>query len=212
MSKSITNYQLEHELLIHKQYEPNAERLISYYELYKLVKNLDGSIIKCGINSDESFGYFSFFKKINEYNTKQPLIAFEKSSTILETTLVDEEERLAVKNKVEVSLNQRKIIEKSTQENIEFISGELSTSLPKYLIDHPELKISLLIVDLDNYDHTITTMQYLYPRIINKGILIINNYYKKEAENKAIQDYFCNQDVIIRYFSKSNGVYYIIKE
>ncbi|MCZ2223994.1 MAG: TylF/MycF family methyltransferase [Chitinophagales bacterium] len=212
MFKSSTNYLPEHELLINKHLEPNTERLLSHYELYKLVKNLNGSIVKCGINNDESFRYFSFFKKINSYNPNQSLIAFEKSTPILETTIVDKEERLSVKNKEELAQTQKSLYQQSKEENIEFISGELSTSLPKYLIDNPELKISLLVVDLDNYDHTITTMQYLYPRIINKGVLIINNYYKKEAENKAIQDYFNNQNVIIRYFSKANGVYYIIKD
>ncbi|MBX2931486.1 MAG: hypothetical protein KF781_06025 [Chitinophagaceae bacterium] len=212
MSKSITNYLSEHELLIHKQYEPQAERLITYYELYKLVKNLHGSILKCGINNDESFGYFSFFKKINEYNPNQPLIAFEKSLPLLETTIVDKELRLTVKNTEEVSVMQEDMFQKSIKETIEFIPGNLTESLPNYLIEHPELKIALLVIDLDNYEHTLSAMQYLYPRIVSKGILIINNYYKKEGENKAVQEYFSNQHVIIRYFSTTSGVHYVIKD
>lgn len=212
MSKSITNYLLEHELLIHQQYEPQTERLLTYYEMYKLVSKLDGSILKCGINNDESFGYFSFFKKLNEYNPQQPLIAFEKSSSILENTVVDKEQRLVVKDTQTITATKNNLVQKSKDEAIDFVPGAIAETLPNYLMEHPELKIALLVIDLDNYEHTLTAMQYLYPRIVHKGILIINNYYKKEAENKAIQDYFSNQPIVIRYFSKSNGVHYIVKD
>jgi len=212
MSKSITNYLLENELLVHKQYKPQTERLLTYYEMYKLVSKLEGAILKCGINNDESFEYFSFFKKLNEYNPQQPLIAFEKSSSILETTVIDKEHRLAVKDNQTLEATKINLVQKSEVEAINFIPGAIAETLPNYLIEHPELKIALLVIDLDNYEHTLTAMQYLYPRIVHKGLLIINNYYKKGAENKAIQDYFMHQPIIIRYFSKSNGVHYIVKD
>ncbi|MCZ2299731.1 MAG: TylF/MycF family methyltransferase [Chitinophagales bacterium] len=200
------------ELLVDKNYAPQAERLIIYYELYKLVRNLNGSILKCGINNDESFGYFSFFKKNNQYNPNQPLVVFEKSTSLFESTLVDKETRIAVKSAGMHALTQQNLLQRSQAEGIEFVTGNLIDALPNYIINNPELKIALLVIDLDNYEHTLSTLQYLYPRLVSNGIIIINNYYKKEAENQAVKDYFLNENIAIRHFSHQSNVYYIIKD
>lgn len=212
MFKILSNYLEESALLIDKQYQPQAESLLKYYELYKTVKNLNGSIIKCGINSNESFGYFSFFKKSNHYNSKQPLIAFEKSISIFEKAVNASEEVISVKSTVQINETRNILKQKSIDEKIEYLPGTLSKEIPKYLMDNPELKIALLVIDLDDYDQTLTTLQYFYPRLVSNGVLIISNYYKKGEENRAVKEYFVNQSVILRHFAQENGIYYIIKD
>lgn len=212
MSKILSNYVEESALFIDKQYQPQTESLLNYYELYKIVKNLNGSIIKCGINSNESFSYFTFFKKCNHYNPKQPLVAFEKSISIFETTVNSSEEVISVKSNLQIDEDRNILKQKSVDEKIEYVPGSLSKVLPSYLINNPELKIALLIIDLDDYEQTLTTLQYFYPRLVSNGVLIISNYYKKGEENRAVKEFFVNQSVIIRHFAQEKGIYYSIKD
>ncbi len=213
MLKSIISFPSESGLLLSKPRNQQSERLVTYYELYKLIKHLNGSILKCGISNDEAFGYFSFFKQMNQYRHQQ-LIAFEKSSSIFETSAENLELTVRVKNatSLETAFNQKNLLKKGIEEEIEFVPGQLSISIPNFLIKNPELKIALLTIDLDDYESCITSMQYFYPRLVTGGILIINNYYKKQAESLAIQDYFVNQDIIIRHFSLEKGPHYIVKD
>lgn len=213
MLKSIISFPSESGLLLSKPRNLQSERLVTYYELYKLIKHLNGSILKCGISNDEAFGYFSFFKQMNQYRHQQ-LIAFEKSSSIFETSAENQELTVRVKNatSLETAFNQKNLLKKGIEEEIEFVPGQLSVSIPNFLIKNPELKIALLTIDLDDYESCITSMQYFYPRLVTGGILIINNYYKKQAESLAIQDYFVNQDIIIRHFSLEKGPHYIVKD
>jgi hypothetical protein len=113
-----------------------------------------------------------------------------------------------------VQINETRNIlkQKSIDEKIEYLPGTLSKEIPKYLMDNPELKIALLVIDLDDYDQTLTTLQYFYPRLVSNGVLIISNYYKKGEENRAVKEYFVNQSVILRHFAQENGIYYIIKD
>ncbi len=212
MIKSIVSFPKDSSLFINKPRNQKSERLITYYELYKLIKHLNGSILKCGITSDEAFGYFSFFKEMNQYK-QQPMIAFEKSPSVFEQSVIDEDIVLAVKEiSKKLTSTNKSLIKKGIENNIQYIPGQLNTSIPDYLIKNPELKIALLTIDLDDYETTLTAMQYLYPRLVTGGILIINNYYKKSAENLAIQEYFDGKDTIIRHFSLEKGPHYIIKD
>jgi len=210
MLKSLVNFPKETEILYTRKATPPAERLVTYYELYKLISHLDGSIIKCGISADEAFSYFSFFKQIIGHK-KQPMVSFEKNPSVFETVQVNEETVTAVKSK-SINASQIELVKKGKKENIEFLPGQLSDSIPIYLIDNPELKIALLTIDLDDYETTLTAMQYFYPRLVSGGVLIMNNYHKRNGESLAIKEYFYNDDIFIRHFSLEKGPHYILKD
>ena len=210
MSKSPINYSLEPSIICKgKTLQPPAERLVAYFELYKLIQHLDGSIVKCGVSADEAFSYFSFFKQMG--NKKQPLISFEKDSSVFEEVEIGNETVLVVKPKNTVS-KQIERIKQGKNQNIEFLPGALVNSIPDYLMANPELKIALLTIDLDDYENTLTSMQYFYPRLLSGGVLIINNYHKKNGETLAIKEYFNNGDVFVRHFSCNKGPHYILKD
>jgi hypothetical protein len=210
MLKSLINCPLEPSILDKKIIvQQPTERLVTYFELYKLIQHLDGSIVKCGISADEAFSYFSFFKQAG--NNKQPLVSFEKTSSLFENVEVNNETVMAVKPKNAVS-KQIELIKKGRNENIEFLPGLLTNSIPDYLIANPELKIALLTIDLDDYENTLTAMQYFYPRLVSGGVLIMNNYHKRNGESVAIKEYFSGQEVFIRHFSSNKGPHYILKD
>lgn len=210
MLKSLINHPLETSVLHKKKtVQQPAQRLVTYFELYKLVQHLDGSIIKCGISADEAFSYFSFFKQASK--CKQPLVSFEKGSSLFESIELGNETVMAVKPKNTLS-KQIELIKKGKNENIEYLPGQLASSIPDYLIANPELKIALLTIDLDDHEDTLTAMQYFYPRLVSGGVLIINNYHKKNGESMAIKEYFCGQEVFIRHFSSDKGPHYILKD
>lgn len=211
MRKSLVSYRSESEVLYSRTGKPNAERLVPYYELYKLINNLEGSIIKCGISQDEAFSYFSFFK--NKSPKKQPMVSFEKNPSVFETFEVDNQTVTLVKNKHQhITKNQIDLIKQGQKEDIEFMPGHLTDSIPEYLISNPELKIALLTIDLDDYENTLTAMQYLYPRLVSGGVLIVNNYFKKNGEAIAVEEYLRGKEVFMRHFSLEKGPHYILKD
>ena len=61
-------------------------------------------------------------------------------------------------------------------------------------------KISLLRLDTDFYESTKKEMEVLYPRLQNKGILIIDDYGHWKGSKKAVDDYFKN-DLNFKFFS-----------
>jgi hypothetical protein len=208
MLKSLINLPGKTEPVYKRNMPLPAERLVTYYELYKLISHLNGSIIKCGISVDEAFGYFSFFQQ-QAHLQEQPMVSFEKNAPLFEKKELNGDEVTFVKPPTGI-IQQIELVKKGRLQNIDHRPGLLTESIPNYLIENPELKIALLTIDLDDFENTLTTMQYLYPRIVQGGVLILNNYHKKQGECEAVKDYFYKQEVIIRHFSLTQGPYYIV--
>jgi hypothetical protein len=214
--KSFVAYPLEFENLLFptpSEYQSSG-KLIAHYELFKKVSHLNGAIVKCGITAEEGFRRFAMFKEMTNGNIEQKMVAFEKFRPLFEEVVnKDGEITLKIKEHNPVSLDRiaNNLTESGLKENIDFVPGLVSEAIPEYLIANPELKIALLNIDLDEYDHTLTTLEFLYPRIMPGGILIVDNFYKYLAEQKAVKDYFAPSTLTINNFSVNNGPHYIVK-
>lgn len=71
-------------------------------------------------------------------------------------------------------------------EKIKFIVGKVEDTLP---LNHPET-ISLLRLDTDWYESTKIELEYLYPKLVYGGILIIDDYGHWQGCKKAVDEYF----------------------
>jgi hypothetical protein len=215
--KSFVAYPLEFEKMLFPQAANagNSGKVVAHYELYKKVRHLNGSVIKCGISAEEGFTRFAIFRSLMNSQREQKMIAFEKypQEKYRDAELEDNE---SVQYQVSSSSRlidrmQQVLIQKGISENVDFVPGDVHDSIPNYLIENPELKIAFLNIDLDNYESTLTTLEYLYPRLVEGGVLVLDNYFKNEEEHKAIETYFSHAKVVINNFSVSKGPHYVIK-
>lgn len=77
---------------------------------------------------------------------------------------------------------------KGLNDNIELIEGDINNTVPEYLTEHPELRISLLHVDVDRYEPTVTIMDSLLPKVVDGGIIIFDDYGDFDGETTAIEE------------------------
>jgi hypothetical protein len=213
--KSFVTYPLEFQPILFpsKLQASTSGKLIAHFELFKKIAHLNGAIIKCGITAEEGFARFSTFKKVAGQAIEQKMIAFQKLQSLFEEE-VSEYGTVTLKVKgAEVSAEQieETLRRKGLSEEVDFVPGLVCESIPEYLIQNPELKIALLNIDLDDYNGTMTSLEFLYPRLMPQGVLIIDNYYKGLSEYEAINDFFHPKKIQINNFSVSKGPHYIIK-
>ena len=215
--KSFVAYPMELDKILYPDaFEKSySGKLLAHHELYKKVAYLDGSIVKCGISAEAGFLRFASFRNLIAAQSSQKVIAFEKFTTSM---YFDNEEnntgslRVKVKSEpIDEELLQKKLTRKGIHNKIDFIPGSLGDSIPEYLMENPEMKISYLNIDLDDYEATLTTLQFFYPRIVHGGIVIFDNYYKNEEDYRAVIDYFRYNNVFINNFSINKGPHYLIR-
>ena len=105
-----------------------------------------------------------------------------------------------------------KVLEhKRCERFVELVAGDITQTVPKYVKEHPELRISLLNLDTDIYEPAVTILEHLYPRIVPGGVLILDDYGVFPGETKAVDDFFHGQDVTINKFPFCMTPCYIVK-
>ena len=71
-------------------------------------------------------------------------------------------------------------------EKIHFVPGRIETTLPEHAPD----EIALLRLDTDWYQSTYHALEHLYPRLVEGGVLIVDDYGHWQGAKKAVDDYF----------------------
>jgi O-methyltransferase len=89
------------------------------------------------------------------------------------------------------------------------IKGWFSDTLKAYPSQKP---IAILRLDGDWYESTITCLEYLYPKVVNGGIIILDDYHVWEGCRRAVHDYLSREGLADRICQWDNDVSYIIKQ
>tara|TARA_Y100000590_G_C15491538_1_gene927943 strand:+ start:179 stop:838 length:660 start_codon:yes stop_codon:yes gene_type:complete len=192
-------------------------KLLAHYELYKLVKNIKGSFVECGVYKGASLARFVMFRELFNQIKEREIIAFDTFDTFPETDFdgdLDMRKNFINESGEEsISKDQLQLVleEKQCDVNVELIEGDICKTVPDYVRNHPELKIALLNLDVDIYEPSVSVLKNFYPHIVEGGVLILDDYGTFPGETKAVDDFFENQNVDIKKFSFSNTPRYIIK-
>ena len=192
-------------------------KLLAHYELYKLTSEIPGAIVECGVFKGSSLSRFAMFRELfgNPYSKK--IIAFDIFGKF-PTTQFSQDNKFRnkfIEEAGDESISKEQMFEvlknKGIEKHIELVEGDITGTVPKYLEEHPELRISILNLDTDIYEPAVTILEQLYPRISKGGILILDDYGTFPGETKAIEDYFKQKNIEIKKFSFCMTPCYIIK-
>ena len=191
----------------------------AHYEFFKMTEDLPGTIVECGLFKGVSFIRFAMFRRMFGNNHSKKMIGFDVFGKFPDSTFeLDRKyiDKFLSETGTGDGISKKQLMDvlkyKGIDENLELVEGDICETIPKYIDKEPSLKISLLNLDPDIYEPSVTTLEYFCPRIVKGGILILDDYGKFTGETKAIDDYFKGKDVKIRKFSFCQYPSYIIKE
>ena len=189
-------------------------KMLAHYELLKLSSKIPGHIIEFGVFKGVSLIRFATFLKLIKSNKK--IIAFDAFGKHPTTKVLSDHKRrnkLLSHGKEGISEKQlMKVLKhKGLEKNIQLIKGDITEVGPMYLKQHPKLKISLLNLDVDFYEPSISILKNFYPKLSKGGILMLDDYGIWDGETLATDEYFAGKKIKIRKFSLSQTPSYVIK-
>jgi O-methyltransferase len=98
----------------------------------------------------------------------------------------------------------------NSQYDVEFHRGWFSDTVPKY---QPERPISVLRLDGDWYESTMTCLRGLVPLLAPKALILIDDYFYWEGCSRALHDYLAETKSALRIRqSPYAGVCYMINQ
>jgi len=191
-------------------------KIIAHFELYKMIQDLNGEIVECGIFKGSSLIQFATFRELLESPFSRKIIGFDAFGYFPSQNINEDEEFAKNHDKNAgkgLSLDEfKKALDFKHLQNIELVKGDINSTIPKYIDLHKSLKISLLHIDVDVYEPTITILESLFDRVVRNGIIVLDDYSHINGETRAIDEFFADRSVIINKLSVSHIPSYIVKQ
>lgn len=193
-------------------------KLLTHYEVYKKIVSLPGEIVECGVFRGTSITRFATFRRMFETDSSRKIIGFDNFNDIYPDTDYEEDQEqrekwMATAGSDSITVDQlESIFETRGFGNYDFIEGDITETLPKYIEKNPHLKISLLNIDIDFVEPTYCSLKYLFNRVVEGGVILFDNYGAFHGDTKGI-DIFFQENNLQQVFQKlpynSRPVYYI---
>ena len=71
-------------------------------------------------------------------------------------------------------------------EKVHFIKGKVEETIPAEIPD----KIAVLRLDTDWYESTVHELEHLFPRLAERGVLLVDDYGHWKGQKEAVDTYF----------------------
>lgn len=171
--------------------------LKTFYYIQK--KQIEGAFVETGIWKG---GNLILIKKLlNKHKLNMAIFGFDTFEGMINPTQHDF--KIFSGEKANSTIKKKKDWNKATLENVKYnilntcgnltdihlVEGDVSETLK--ITKLPE-KISILRLDTDFYESTKIALEILYPRLMEGGVLIIDDYGNWSGAKKAVDEYFGN--------------------
>ena len=190
-------------------------KFATHLELFRRVSGLAGDIVECGVFKGASLSRLIKFRSLFENIFSKKIIAFDTFGEFPEASYgLDVKQREAfIKEAGSRSIEKNRFIdilkELNLYQNIELIEGDILETVPLYKSKKPQLKISLLHIDVDLYEPTKICLEQLYPLMVKGGIVILDDYGAFAGANKAIDDFFSDKKLRIQKLPYSMAISFV---
>ena len=196
----------------------SAARLLLFFKMFEEIKNLDGDVVECGVGWGSSFVQLAICVRLE--NRGRKLWGFDSFEDGFPPSS-DEDKSVYGQPKeggwaTDINSTFQKIkavgIDKLFMRyQISLIKGFFKDTLPDY---HGN-KIALLHIDADLYNSYRDAYTYLFPKVVQGGIIIFDEYLntteiaKFPGAKKAIDETFLKECILKR--EEASGKYYAVK-
>jgi len=181
----------------------NLARFLARYELFKLIQNIQGSIVECGVQYGIGLMSFANLSVILEpYNFQRRIIGFDTFAgfpDVAEQDLQGLPDRkslhlkkggFAVNSAYEDLMKAIALFDQNRFLNhfpkVDVVPGDFAETCDRYLRDHPHLVISCLYLDFDIYTPTKLAIEKLYARIPKGGVIVFDELNEEAFPGETI--------------------------
>lgn len=195
-------------------------RLLAHYELYKIIANLEGDIVECGVFKGASLMRFINFIQLFENNSsfKRKVYGFDIFGKFPGTDY--EEDKAELQAFIDetgggISIDKEELsqyIKLKGFLNYDLIKGDILKTVPEFIDNNPNVKIALLNIDTDIYEPCKVILQKLAPRVVSGGVIIFDDYGVFQGETELADEYAKKHGFEIKKFNFTKVPYYLVKK
>lgn len=172
-------------------------KALAQYEAFKATIPVPGAIVECGVFKGASFCRLALMRELFCNPTGKDLIGFDTFDRYFPADYGRDVELRAnlIAAAGEHGISRDDLMDTLEDAecytfNVRLVAGDICETVPSFVSQYPELKISLLNLDVDFYPAAKTVLEHLWPRVSQGGLMLIDDYGVFEGETRAVDEYF----------------------
>jgi hypothetical protein len=199
-------------------------KLYSRIKFYEMTKHLLGDIVECGVFKGSGILTWLKILEMNEPNSIKKVIGFDFFNPDFVDDLQDEVDRELMKqvfdrckelerNELTVEGVRGKIASAGFNDNkYDLVAGDIAFTSKSFLKDKPGLRISILYLDLDLGDPTYDTLNNMWDRVVDGGLVVLDEYaYHGWSESNGVDKFVKEHGLTIYPTNVKTPTAYIVK-
>lgn len=193
------------------------QKILARYELFKMAMNAPGDICECGVFKGSGIYTWAKLLRLFKPNNEYRLVGFDFFEADREMTFRYQEDKDVLDEHATRWTPQdeiRKTCESWGFNKLMLYAGNVVDTSAQYAKEQLGARISLLYIDVDNYEGALAILQNLYPLVSRGGIVAFDEYaLPGYGESDAVDEFLRDKKLELRSIPWANTpTAYIIKE
>lgn len=172
-----------------------------------LKSNIPGDMVEVGVYQGLTAKLIHHYIPERSLHLFDTFEGFTDKSVISERTNVDYQIQASLFSDTALDTAKRCIAPQNN--NVFFYKGYFPESIPDHL---SALRFAFVHLDADLYEPTIEGLKFFYPRLSEKGMIVIHDYNAWPGARKAVDEFFLNRKELPIPMPDKSGSALIIKQ
>ncbi len=184
------------------------QKILARYELFKLSMEAPGDICECGVFKGSGLYTWVKLMRLFKPNNEYRVVGFDFFDADRTMDFKYNEDQQVLDEHAD-RWTPQDILTKTCAEwgfnNLLLYAGNVVETSAQYAREQLGARISLLYIDVDNYEGALGILQNLYPLVSRGGVVALDEYaLPGYGESDAVDEFFREKDVEIRSIPWAN--------
>ena len=184
------------------------QKILARYELFKMIQDVPGDIVECGVFKGS--GIFTWVKLLQLFkpNNEIRVVGFDFFGAPRDGGYALSEDESCVQEHESDAMSEDKIRSCCSSwgfERLDLIAGDVRETTKAWPQKNLGARISMLYMDVDNYEGTLAILENLYPFVSRGGLIVFDEYaLRTYGESDAVDEFFRSKSLRLQSIPWAN--------
>ncbi len=184
------------------------QKILARCELYKMALEIPGDIVECGVFKGSGIYTYAKLRHIFKPRSAQKILGFDFFESERDAEIQHPTDRGVLEQHANGWATQEEIrnnLRNMGIGDVELIAGNVVETTRSYRERNLGFRISLLYLDVDNFEGTLSALENLFPAVTNGGIIAFDEYaHRGHGEADAVDKFIKNKSVELKTLPWAN--------